>query len=527
MEDSHNQTSMVSPVSSAPCTPFLPQRKLYCSDRRDIMLAVVLAVLSVVSVYLSLFGGFHLGFTVSYVAILVCGGLYLHPHVGRPTLYAILCIGVAVAAAGIFMWHNDGVMKFFSFFGIVLLTMLALAEVTVPHKDGTRTLMESIRLLLAFPLQHLGDALPAIFRIQRGETVEKRRCGGVLLGLLCSLPALLVVVPLLISADAAFEGLLENVAPQNGGEAVGSLVLGLCLFGVLFSRWFGLRYDMKSIKPLQSKARRNVDTAAILAFLGVISGVYLLYLFSQLAYFFSAFSGILPENYTVAQYARRGFFEMCAVCAVNVGLVALSLWLCPKNKEGKTALSVRIPALFILAFSLSLVAVALSKMVLYINSFGMTRLRILTSVFMVMLGAALIGIILRLFLPRFPYAKVIIATVAILGLTAGYVDVDTTVARYNVTAYQIGKLEEVDINTLARLSEGATPYLVKLLRDKDYAVRHRAAVGLYDKLTQWGEFDEDGNFRVTSSLGLRDYSVDTARSRALLIKNAKRIYRLL
>ncbi|MBQ5840730.1 MAG: DUF4173 domain-containing protein [Clostridia bacterium] len=526
MENTHDENTVVSPLLQAPNT-LLPPRKQYCSDRRDILLAGVLAILSVVGVYLSLFGGFRLGFVLSYVAILACGGIYLSSRTERPTPYALFCISAAVASTGIFLWHNDGVMKFFSFCGILLLTMLALAEVTAPQRDGAKLLTESLRLLVAFPLQHVGDALPAIFRIQRGETIEKRRCGGVLLGLLCSLPALLVVVPLLISADAAFEGLLENVAPQNGGEAIGSLILGLCLFGLLFSRWFGLRYSMASTAPLQAKARKGADAAAINAFLGVISGVYLLYLFSQLAYFFSAFSGILPKNYTVAQYARRGFFEMCAVCAVNVGLVALSLWLCRKNKEGKTPLSIRIQTLFILIFSLGLVAVALSKMGLYIGSFGMTRLRILTSVFMVMLGAALIGIILRLFLPRLPYVKVIIATVAVLGLVAGYVDVDTTVARYNVTAYQNGKLEQIDVGTLSRLSDGATPYLVKLLKDKDYNVRSQAAHALYSRIEEWGDFDDNGKFKADERIPLREYTVDAARSRALLLKNAKRIYKLL
>ena len=44
--------------------------------------------------------------------------------------------------------------------------------------------------------------------------------------------------------------------------------------------------------------------------LGMISLVYVLYLVSQLAYFSGGFSGILPKGYTMAEYARRGFFEM-------------------------------------------------------------------------------------------------------------------------------------------------------------------------------------------------------------------------
>ncbi len=49
------------------------------------------------------------------------------------------------------------------------------------------------------------------------------------------------------------------------------------------------------------------------------------YLVSQIVYFFSAFPGFLPENYTYAEYARRGFLELCAVSLVNLTVIAVVL----------------------------------------------------------------------------------------------------------------------------------------------------------------------------------------------------------
>ena len=510
-------------VPPAPVYVPRPPRPRLASEPRDVTLAAILAVLSVLAVNLSVYGGFHLGFALSFAALLLCGGIYLRKRTS-PTPYSLFCTVAALAGTGVFLWHNDGFMRFLTFAGMLVLTMLALTDSTGTarrDKGSIACLKDALYMLVARPLAYLGDTVPAIFRVRRNGQLEKRRFGGVFLGLVCALPALLVVVPLLVSADAAFEGLLQHTILDNLGEVFLSVVLGVGLFCLLFSRWFSLRHSLESTKPLQQKERRGVDRLAVNAFLSVIAGVYVLYLFSQLAYFFSAFSGILPKDYTVAQYARRGFFEMCVLCAINLLLVAGSLAL-SRKQESKAPLSTRLIGLFILLFSIGLVAVALSKMGLYIRSFGMTRLRIFTSVFMVMLGLTLIFVIIRLFAVKFPYMQAVVVAVAILGLTTGYVDVDTVVAGYNVRAYQAGRLETVDTQTLSRLSDGAVPYLVELLDSDDPLVQEQVADSLYSVLYEYGTVMENA-FIPDTDEGWRAYNIDAVRARALLTEKAPQI----
>lgn len=510
-------------AENAPLTSYYvprPPRPRLTSDRRDIILAAVLIVLAVLAVNLSLYGGFHLGFSLAFIGLLVCGGVYLRGRT-TPTPYSLFCTIAALGSTGIFLWHNDGVIKFFTFTGMVMLVMLALVDSTGIGRRSKETLgcfADALHVLAGHPLSHLADTLPAIFRVQREGRTEKRRCGGVFVGLLCALPVLTVVVPLLVSADAAFEGLLQRTILDNLAELFISVLLGLCVFGLLYSRWFSLRHNLEIQKPLQTKAHRGVDSLAVNAFLAVIAGVYVLYLLSQLAYFFSAFAGILPENYTVAQYARRGFFEMCLLCAINLVLVAGSLAI-SRKKEGKTPLSTRLVGLFILLFSIGLVVVALSKMVLYINAFGMTRLRLFTSVFMAMLGLTLVFVIIRLFATTFPALRATVVAVALLGLATGYVDVDTVVAGYNVRAYQSGRLETVDTYTLSNLSAGAVPYLVELLDSEDPYMREMAIHDLHRKLYEYGTVMEDA-FIPDPDVDWRHYNIDDARARSLLIEKA-------
>ena len=523
----------VPPAYSAPPTPPAPpiKRPTFASDRQDSVLAAILLALSVLLTNFALYGWFRLGYAMGCLAVLITGGIYLHKRLGRTTTYSVFCLTAAVATTGVFVWHSDGFARFLAVCGMLLSALAVLDASGLARRDsGTIAVVgDLLRITVLRPFSHIGYAIPAIFRIKKGDTIEKRRFGGALLGLLCAIPVLLVVVPLLLKADAAFEGLLENSILDHFGEIFVSIWVGVQLFILLFSLLFGLRHRLPEKPAEPQNPRQGIAAMGLNSFLSTISAVYVLYLFSQLAYFFSAFSGILPKDYTVAEYARRGFFEMCAICAINLVLVAVCLGL-SRKQAGKAPLSTRCIALFILLFSMGLVATALSKMVLYIGSFGMTRLRILTAVFMVMLAVVVLFVIVRLFSVRFPYMKATVIAVTLIGLTVGYTGLDAFITRYNVTAYQQGQLEELDVGHLTDLSEGATPYLVELWSTlKMGDTHHRQLTNhLRYQLDEYGcvEWDEETQlytFTPNSATDFRKFNVDCRRAREAVAEQADAI----
>ncbi len=534
MEKSYNMDMPTTPPSATP--PYIspmgngslppPPRLRYTTDRRDVMTACILLGFSLLTANFALFGGFHLGYVLGYVALLICGTVYLsQSRALRPTAYSFFCIIAALAGTGVFVWHNDSLSLFILYSGVVYLTMQALVDATQTGRRDSGTVAsvgDVLFMLFARPMSHLGTALPALFRARREGKIEKRRCGGVLLGLVCALPVLAVLLPLLIGADAAFEGLMEHTILDNLGEVIATLAAGLLLFSVLFARLFSLRYQLHPTAAPSASSRRGIDHLALNAFLGVICGVYAVFILSQLAYFFSAFAGILPQDYTVAQYARRGFFEMCAISTINLLLTAIVLFLSRKT-AGKAPRSTRLLCLFVLLFSIGMVSVALAKMWLYVGSFGMTRLRVLTSVFMLMLGFILLFVCVRLFAVRFPYMRAAVIAASLLGLATAYMDVDTVITRYNVRAYQTGALKQVDVVTLAQLSDGAVPYLLELCDDKDPEVARQATDACYRKLLEIAQINELGEVIPLEAMDFRSYNVDRNRARALLMDNAEKI----
>lgn len=512
-------------------TPPAPRPTVF-SDRRDRIAAVVLVLLAVFAANVCLFGAFHIGYTVSYAAFLLCGAVYLSGRSGSLRLrpYSLFCAVAGLAAAGVFLWHNDNAGRFWLFCGSIVLSMLALIAGTGVGRrdDGTPAVIADVlHMLIVRPLNGLGTALSSLFRRRSEDHVKNRRFGGVLLGLLCALPVLLVLASLLMSADAAFEAIVQCIPEFNIFEAIVSLIFGLLLFALVFSRLFSLRHRL-DIPPKKAAATEHggLPVPMVNAFLAAVSGLYVLFLLSQLAYFCSAFSGILPADYSVAEYARRGFFEMSAVCAINLLMIGIVLLIVP-HKNGRAPLSTRLLCLFVLLFSLGLVAAALSKMGLYIGSFGLTRLRVLTSLFMLMMAAVLVFVGVRLFAPEFPYMRACVVVVALLGLTAAYADVDTCIARYNVTAYQSGRLDVIDVETLGKLSDGAVPYLLELRTDRDSQVADDANRILYRRLQTYAEVDyASGKVEVEAEQpSLREFSIDGARARRLLLENAEEIVR--
>jgi len=217
-----------------------------------------------------------------------------------------------------------------------------------------------------------------------------------------------------------------------------------------------------------------------------------MYLFSQLAYFFSAFKGILPTDYefTVADYARRGFFEMCVISVINLVLV-FAVLLFARKKEGKICAANKAICTFICIFTIIIIVTALSKMLLYIKSFGMTELRITTSAFMLFLAVVFVSVILRIFINGIRALRVAFVTAGCILVLLGTINVNSVVAKYNYNAYKNGLLEDIDINTIYQVGDEGIPYLVLLAKDSNSEVAESAKSELYSAITGYRYYETE------------------------------------
>ena len=436
------------------------QPMLFSVDKREWIYGVLCLFCAMCLSNSVLYGGFYLGFAlVSLVLTLsTCAYLLSRGHKLKAYPGALLVLSMVICAG--FARSNDSFVK------CVLLCFLAvaenlglclLAEQNLREPGRFSTVFDAPRAILVLGLGQIEPVVRSMFRSAKNSGKAGRMGGGFLLGVLLALPLLAVVIVLLIRADAAFSGLVNLLPQADGGEIYGTAVCGILGFGLVFPRAVGLSHRQK--QQLVEKQRKGLYPVTVNTVLVALCLVYLVYLFSQLAYFTGGLSGILPKEYTMAQYARQGFFEMAWLCAINLFTIAIAMAVV--KKQEKAPLLTRLLCLFISLITLFFVVAASAKMGLYIGSFGLTRLRVLTEVIMVFLAIATVLVAVWLFVPKIQYMKAVILTALVMGALVLWVDVDTVVAAYNVTAYENGLLVSLDVPYLATLSDGAIPYIAR------------------------------------------------------------------
>lgn len=484
-------------------TPWDPH---FPTGKQEFWMLVAMLVIALITANCVLYGGFNLGFAVG--AVLFCGAsvFYLHSRGHRASNYAAALIALNLIIACSFVRSDDGFIKFVMVCFLLVSGNLSLALMSGQNRrnpNGFKSLLDAPRAFFALGFGQFGNSMGGLNDARKNMGTAGKKNLSVLVGLAVAVPILAILIPLLMRADAAFEGLINLLPDFEITELIITLIVGVPLACILYSRNAALSHKPKEAPSTWQPKRFShltVNTALIM-----VCVVYFVYLLSQTAYFVGGFAGILPEEFTLAEYARRGFFEMAWISAINLILIILCVAMTQRKKR-RVPLTTRIFCLFIGLVTLFLAATASAKMFLYIDSYGLTRLRVLTEVIMIFIALTVVFVAVWLFKPKFAYMKAVLLSTLIIGAVVSWADVDTVVAAYNVRAYQSGKLETVDISHLYGLGDGAIPYIVELTNDNDQNVAQKAA----DYLRIYAEKEDTDirSYNISSALAddvLDDY----------------------
>ena len=122
-----------------------------------------------------------------------------------------------------------------------------------------------------------------------------------------------------------------------------------------------------------------------------------------------------------------------------------------KRKDERPPLALKILTVVFSVFTLVLISTAVSKMVLYINRFGLTQKRVYATWFMLLLAIVFVLVAVGMFVRRFK--TVLICVLVCLALFAGLAlcGPDRLIAEYNVDRYLDGSLETVDVGAMGDL----------------------------------------------------------------------------
>jgi hypothetical protein len=291
-------------------------------------------------------------------------------------------------------------------------------------------------------------------------------------GIFAALPLTVLIIALLSSADQAFSDLFETIFGslwENIPRYISNFIFGIPVSFYIFALLFGCVKKRKTNILTQEEIRTKyqklkiVPKIAAYGWLITFLSVYTLFYIAQFRYLFSAFNLTLPEEFSYSEYARRGFFELCAIACINLSIVlfAKSFVKC-LNDDGKMPNLLKVLNTFLLAYTIGFIIIAISKMFMYINAYGLTPLRIYTSWFMVFLFIVFTLMILRQFNEKLNIVRIIVCVGASMLMILSFANTDALIAKYNVNLYLKGDLQ-IQISDFSKLSDSAAPYVEQII----------------------------------------------------------------
>ncbi|MBR4668963.1 MAG: DUF4173 domain-containing protein [Butyrivibrio sp.] len=322
--------------------------------------------------------------------------------------------------------------------------------------------------LLFKPFAHLGRPFAdhKAYKREVGKETnpeKKKMIGAILAGLGIALLLLLIVLPLLASADKIFESLLSNIKFEIDDailDAIKMLLTGVFAFWYVYTAITSLRAKELKVK---AKGEGTANPVIAITFTSIIGAVYVVFCAIQVIYLFSG-NVALPKGYTYAEYAHEGFYQLLVVCVVNLLMVTICGAHFKESKVLKALLTM------IAACTYIMIASSAMRMILYVQAYHLTFTRLIVLWFLVVLCFLLAYLIISLYAKKFPVFKACMVTFTIAFLMFIYSNPDYQVARYDLAVTKEGSKEyDAVVEYITKeLSYDAVPAYAdnKILKDR-------------------------------------------------------------
>lgn len=375
-------------------------------------------------------------------------------------------------------------------------------DTSIERGPGGMFGFDLLKAVFVQPFSSFGALFPAVFApAKAGNKRVLRTVGLVLLGLLASVIPTVIVVSLL-SFDSHFTSLLDrffhfDLEAGTTVSHIASLILGIPVAMYIFGLWasgtFGANSGMNRESCAAFRERAHV-LPQLLVFAAVtpVLAVYVLFFISQFAYYTSAFTGVLPSGYSYAEYARSGFFELCAVMAIN-SLIELFIHLFVR-RSGKNV-PARVYTALIGISTLILAATAWAKMLLYVDTYGLTLSRVYTLWFMLAMALLFIVLLIKTVVPKTPFIPIALSILLVLFGGLIFPNAPAAVSAYNTEKVLAGEMWELDEDYFWQLGEAAIPDAVRLEKsDRANAATRAGATQFLDDYEKYGLSEDEGVF---------------------------------
>ncbi len=307
----------------------------------------------------------------------------------------------------------------------------------------------------------------------------------VFIGLCISIPLLIFILYLLSTADLVFGNLFKIFFFES--DFIWDVIKIVFLTVIVFLSTYGFITKLAK-KDIDDKAYniKNKEPLVAITFLSIIGVVYIAFSVIQVMYLFLG-NLSLPDNYTYAQYAREGFFQLLFVSFINIVIVLICNMIFKNSKVLKILLSIISVCTYILIASSGF------RMIMYIKVYELSKLRILVIWFLVLEVFLLAGLIINIFKEKFMLFRYVVIITSCVYMILAFARPDYLIAKYN------------------SLTPGNFRYLLTLSEDvgfkiQEYAIKDVVLGGVLDDETAQSNLKRIANGEYKANFRNFNYS---------------------
>lgn len=411
------------------------------------------------------FSGGVVGVSVSiFVGLLYAAYFFIiRPTYKQEWFSWVLLFAVLMLSCTFFLFANPVLRTI----NLLLLPCLIFFHFIIASEPGRFTWFD------IFGLQQLVDKfqggfhtmfLPVTFVqdcIVKRETPFKENMKKVLVGLLISIPLLIVVLSLLSSADQVFASYMAQIYSFIAYMDLplilshGTRIIIATLF--LLTLYISIRTNRVRL-PIASEIVAHVHHLTNYVVLGLVNVAYLLFVAVQFTFLFGGEKIVAERGLTYSAYAVRGFWELMAVSVINIVISLIVLRLVKHDTKGQQR-ATHLLLLIMMFASIVMLVSAHMRLSLYELAFGYTYARVFAHTIIALLAVLLFFMCVKILRPTLIFMKVVIVASLLLFVGLNYINVDAFIFQKNIERFtSSGKL---DRNYLMSLSLDAVPIVQK------------------------------------------------------------------
>lgn len=405
-----------------------------------------------------------------------------------------LLLGISIMSLSLtYFFFSNPIFAVLNFFMIPILLVTHTLLLTSNNWHKWFEALFLADLLYGFtyrPLKHfLKPFLLITSKARSSASLSKYSVAGkVLVGFIVTIPLLIVIVPLLASADDVFRYFIEQIPnlfrdfnPSRWiAQSLVVFIITCLVFSYLSSLFHPKTVSADKLANLKTISPGTfLDPITVTTLLVLIDTLYVVFIAIQFSYLFGSLTDGLPTNFTYAQYARKGFFELVAVTLINLVILLGNLNFI-KASGRKIDKVVRLLNTILVVSTFIMLLSAHFRMSLYEEAYGFTYLRILTHAFMGYLFVLFSLSLVKIWRQSVPLLKSFLIVSIVAYTILNYINIDKIIVKNNIERYNQGA--PIDISYLTTLSYDALPQLVDFMNGTtDSTLENNLEEGLKSK----------------------------------------------